>query len=716
MSAYAEQRADQERPAAPAPAPAPDGSEPPPQDAAGQQEEPDEPQEAHAARRELIEHTPEFILGASAAFGGSLVGGDQHGVSGGQVAGDVYLGGRTEHHHHGPAGPRHASGEIPRAELDKLAAVFAESDSFGPALERLTRERVVILTGAHSTGRRAAALMLLHRIGVRAVRALDPDVSPAALPDQITGAHGHVLCELALSRGRPLREHHVLAVRERLREHDGYLVVTAERSAALHGVGTARWEPPRAADILHNHLGHLLGGTGSDEAAGLDVARDFLAHDHRPQELADFAARLADFHRGAASLNELAGFSRATVEQQVRQWFDDAATDLRAKAFLISLAVFDQAPYALAAELGDRLFAELQLTETPEEPARIPVFGPSPAERLRLARARGYEENEATEWGPVPQLMAEYEDSRTARVLLEEVWTGHPSARPALVRWIKQLAADRRPVVRTRAAACTAMLAAADLPSAMAQLIDGWATTRAFAPRLIAANALTLAHLLGVGAVPRILTRWCTDRHYARRWTAIRGYALLAPLSPDQAPAALDALAGRARTDASSEYEQDQLAQSAALLLAAGDRTEMLGSLAALGRQESPAVRSFVLSAFVTACAHTDEDGVLAWFTEEGAHSPDGIRDLATLWRLALNDRARTRAALGALRSWVYEAERRAETEFALATLLPELITDGEDLARLSHLLRTVPGRRGGPPPEVAGRLMTVLTARSPRS
>ncbi|MDP0941391.1 hypothetical protein, partial [Klebsiella quasipneumoniae] len=85
---------------------------------------------------------------------------------------------------------------------------------------------------------------------------------------------------------------------------------------------------------------------------------------------------------------------------------------------------------------------------------------------------------------------------------------------------------------------------------------------------------------------------------------AIRGHALLAPLSPDQAPAALDALAGRARTDASSDYEQVQLAQSAALLLAAGDRTEMLGSLAALGHQESPAVRSFVLAAFVTACAH----------------------------------------------------------------------------------------------------------------
>ncbi|MFE0176259.1 hypothetical protein ACFWZ2_28455 [Streptomyces sp. NPDC059002] len=122
MSAYADQRADQERPTAQDPT-------------NGLQEQPDEPQEAHAARRELIEHAPEFTLG-----------------------------GKAERHHHGPAGPRHASGEIPRAELDGLAAVFAESDTFGPALERLSHERAVILTGAHSTGRRGAALMLPHTV------------------------------------------------------------------------------------------------------------------------------------------------------------------------------------------------------------------------------------------------------------------------------------------------------------------------------------------------------------------------------------------------------------------------------------------------------------------------------------------------------------------------------------------------------------------------
>ncbi|MFF2478352.1 hypothetical protein [Streptomyces sp. NPDC058066] len=80
-------------------------------------------QEARAAQRELFPHTPAFILDRT-GFGGSLVGGAQHGVSGGGVAGDVFLGGRTENHYYNgaAAGATHVSGEIPRGDLDALTA------------------------------------------------------------------------------------------------------------------------------------------------------------------------------------------------------------------------------------------------------------------------------------------------------------------------------------------------------------------------------------------------------------------------------------------------------------------------------------------------------------------------------------------------------------------------------------------------------------------
>ncbi|MDW6060731.1 hypothetical protein SAZ11_25360 [Streptomyces sp. FXJ1.4098] len=312
----------------------------------------------------------------------------------------------------------------------------------------------------------------------------------------------------------------------------------------------------------------------------------------------------------------------------------------------------------------------------------------------------------------MPQFVAGFQDERTARFLLTETWTAHPSARPALVGWIQRLARDGHPVVRTRAAATAALFAAADLPSAMALLIDGWATARGYAPRLIAANALTLAHLSGAPAVPRILSQWCTDPHPARRWTAIRTYALLAPLRPDQAgQEALEALATRAREDASNEAEWHHLTQSAALLLSAGNREEMLAELVRLLNQDTSSVRALVLSAFLAACV-PDEDGLLAWFTEDSARTEAGAHDLAALWRAALNDRIHTKDALECLRRWVYEADRHPSAEEAVAALVPALAITGEDIARLDHLLRTMPGEHGGPPPDAAGRLLSALTSR----
>ncbi|MYZ34134.1 MULTISPECIES: hypothetical protein [unclassified Streptomyces] len=714
--------ADQQSPHQPQPQPPEDG----------ERAEEEHAQEARAAQRELFAHAPEFML-RSTAFGGSYVAGAQHGVSGGQVGRDVIMGSKTEIHHHGPSwlGPENPSGEISRAELDRLAEVFVEGDKefFEAALRRLRTERVLVLSGAHSTGRRAAAWMLLYRLGVTTVRDLDPETHPKSLAAGLADAGGHVLCDLSLSRNRPLRDIHVRAVREQLAKRDSYLVITVRDRSYVHAVTTCAWQAPASADVLRAHLTRRMAAavdtdtagttgaahtTASDEVErllGLPPVQDFLAQGHqRLAEVAAFAADLAAYDGSEQAREALAGFSRATVEQQCREWLTDTDLSLRDKAFLISLAVFDRAPYVLAAELGDLLFVRFQQLNHPEEPAEIPVFGPSVGDRLHLARARGEQRDEQTEWGQVPQYMAEFRESRTARTLLSDVWTAHPSARPALVEWLKDLARDGRPLVRTRAAATTALLAEADLPSTVALLIDGWATSRGLGARLMAANALTLAHLTGAPAVPKLLSQWCADAHGARRWTAIRAFALLAPVSPELVGPALDALAARAADEESGEAETEHLFQSTTLLLSAGRRAEMLSELVRLVQRDSPAVRTLALTAFTRSCATVDEDSLLEWYADNGAAEPDGRRDLATLWRTALGDLSHTRDALESLRAWVRAADRRPDVESALAALLPELIRTAADQQRLSHLLRTLRGADGGPPPGAAARLLAVLT------
>ena len=713
MTAAPQQGAATSPPSQPSPSIPPE----PPRD--GPAAEPEEQtQEARAAQRELVAHAPDFILGAASSFGGSLVGGAQHGVSGGSVGRDVIMGGKTEIHHHGTAtGPSHFSGEIPRRELDDLAATYAESPAFEDALRRLRDERVLVVAGAHATGRRAAALMLLHRLGVAAVRVLQPETGPSVLAGQLTQPGGHVLSDMPLSRNKPLREAHVYAAREQLIGVDGYLVITVENSPHLLGVTPCRWETPCSESVLRAHL-VALGRTPEDieKLLALGPVQSFLDHGRqRPAETAGFAPQLAAYDGSEQALGRLADFGLATVEKQCRTWLSEPALTLRDKAFLISLAVFDQAPYVLAAELADQLFVHFQRLQHPDDPPQIPMFGPAMDDRLQLARATGEWRDEHTEWGRVPQYMACFAEGRTPKALLTEVWTGHPSARPALVIWLKQLARDGRPLVRTRAAAATALLAASDLASTMALLVDGWAVSRSFGPRVTAANTLTLAELCGAPVVVHLLSQWCTDAHWARRWTAIRAFALLAPLRPDLAGPALDALMARARADDSSEAERHNLIESTALLLSAGSRGEMLSELVRLLYMDTPAVRSLALAAFVRACDNTEEGGLVEWYyAESGVHSEDWSQDLATLWRTALGERAHTRQALDALRTWVYVAEQRPEAEHALHRLLPSLSRTATDHDRLSHLLQTLRPRDGGPRPEIADRLLTALRPASP--
>ncbi|MBZ9643013.1 hypothetical protein [Streptomyces sp. PSKA30] len=667
-------------------------------------------QEARAAQRELFAHTPGFILGSAASFGGSLVGGAQHGVSGGQVTGDVFLGGKTEIHHHGPTAAAHTAGEIPRERLDALAEVFAEGPVFATALTRLREERVLVLAGAHGCGRYAAARMLLHRLGVPSVHALSEETTPGTLTAQLTRPGGHVLRDLPLTRNRPLRDTHLYAATDQLRKADGYLVVTVEKSPFLSGVTPLVWEPPDAEDVVRARLAAVR----PDDTArllALGPVRDFLARGgHRPAEAAEFAAVLARYDGSPAAAARLADFGQAAVEKQCRDRLGDTRTDLRDKAFLISLAVFDRAPYVLAAELADKLFVHFQRLQHPEQPPEIPVFSLAAETRLERVGAEGEVRSEDTEWGPVPQFTAYFPREDTPRALLAEVWTGHPSARPALVTWLKELARNRRPVVRTRAAAAAALLARADLPSAVALIIDGWAVSQAFGPRVTAANALVLAQLLDAPVVLRLLTQWCTDTHWARRWTAIRALGLLAPLRPELAGPALGALAARARADHSSPAESNNLIESTALLLSVGTRRgEMLSELVRLLHDDAPSVRSLALAAFVRACDNTEEGALVEWYADTGMYEPDSARDLATLWRTALGDRGHTRQALNALHTWVYTAQRSAATAQALELLLPALVVTAADRHRLDHELRTLRAEDGGPRPPIADRLLAVL-------
>ncbi|MET8562376.1 hypothetical protein ABZV75_17910 [Streptomyces flaveolus] len=726
-------------PSGPAPdAPAPEAPAEQPQAAgAGEEdEERDQPQDVWTARRDLVDHSPPTMnIGARTRFGGGSVHGDQSNLAGNQITGDVFLGGKTEIHWSlaGLSGAAAVSGEVPPRRLERLDASFtAAEETVEELLDRLRRDRVLVLSGTRFSGRRTAALVLLHRLGAVPVHVLDRDTAPGSLADRLTGTgtggrqvRGYVLGDLATRRGNPLREPHLLAARDRLAEQDAYLVVTVGHTAVLEDVTAVPWRAPGGAEVLAAHLGTLVDPGTTAGLLRLPAVTGFLARGHRLRETAAFARLLARYAAGEVTEEEITAFSRISLENQVQEWFeeDETTLHLRDKAFLVALAAFDGGPYALTAELSDLLYRFLLDTQHPGRPADVPVFGTHIDKRLQLARAEGYEDDEHTEWGPVTQFKAKFLDERVPLVLLRLVWTGHPSARPALIEWLRRLADDGRPLVRTRAAATAAVLARTDLPSAMALVIEPWATSRLFRHRLVAVNSLTLAHLVGTPNIPRILDDWSGDDDRALRWVAARAYALIGPELPGQALTALRKAARSLYDDPSEPDEFDlemvgELSDAVALLLLSPAHDQVLKELLT-HLDDDPAVNALTLTAFVNACGHQDEDGrpagrptVLAWYADAATAGDGAAGGLAHLWRRALADRHTTGLALDALSKWVLIADRSPGTEWALAALLPGLVTTPTEYQRLSHLLRTTPGQDGAPPPEVAARLLTTLPPR----
>ncbi|WP_328977824.1 hypothetical protein [Streptomyces canus] len=690
------------------------------------EEEPDRPQDAWSARRDLVDHSPKAMgVGANSRFGGSLVSGDQHGVSGGKVAGDVIMGSKTEIvYQFGITTASHGSGEVPQSTLERLAPSFVTDDNaFEALVARLRTERVIVLAGPHFTGRRTAALMLLHRLEASPVRILVRDTSPAELVrrlgDKEHRAKGYVLCDLTTRRDEPLREPHLLAARDQLAKEDAYLVITVGPTAALEDIVPVAWEPPGADVVLEAHLRELTDETTTRRLLALPAVTEFLGRRHQLREVAAFARQLKKYAHGEVDEAEMARFSLYSLESQVQEWFeeDEERVPLRDKAFLVALASFDGGPYALTAELSDLLYEFLQKTENSGLHPQVPVFGTHIGKRLQLARARLYQEQENTEWGPVLQSKAAFLDDRVSLVLLREVWTGHPSARPALVRWLQRLTDDGRPLVRTRAASTVAVLAYTDLPSTMALIVEPWADAPLFRRRLVAVNALTLAHLLDAPNIPRILDDWCglEAEEVGRRWVAIRAYGLIGAEQPKRTLTAL-------RAAIRKEYEEEspdtlmigQLAESVELLLLSPARDRVLTELLARLDDDRPA-RELALGGFLSACRRTAENEaygrplLLDWYATaaDGGHpSADGV---ARLWRTVLDDQQRTRGSLKVLAGWVRIADRDPATEWALASLLRALVTTTAEHQRLSHLLRTLRGEDGAPAPEVAARLLTVL-------
>lgn len=698
--------------------------------------------------REAIEQL--FALAPHLRSGRANVMGDTR-VSGDVVAGDKRV---DVHLHENPLPRLHTVGPLPTAELDYLAETFAPNRRYDELCDALNDRRVLVMRGRPGTGRRTAALRMLMQAGPKSgeVIALDPGTEPADFANQVQPAGAYVVVDPITSRDGPLRDIHLNAIRSRIGD-DGLFVVVAAHGTVMEDVTAHGWEPPPAAEITRAHLlrairrstadGPSADAKADDEARRLlelDQAVKYLAVGPSPREAADFARLLVEYAAGRCDDEELSGYGRISAEEITSRWFgeghqSDGAT-LRDKAFLISLAVFDGLPYPLVAELGDRLYVRLLGVEEPDRAPGYPVFGPSPADRLTLARAQEYDDETSTAWGSLTERIVAFQNSSHWSTVLRHVWTSHPAVRGPLLAWLDALVTDQRVFVRLRAAVASGVLAAADFGHAFDNFLNRWGSSPSPMQRQLAAWALYTAAEHGMdSAVRRLLFNWSGLHDPARRWTVARTYAVLGGAT---APSALRDIGRMAATGSAPDSAlRSALEQALEVLLLGPGAVAVLERLVQWQDGQGP-LRELAAAGFLRGARrrhYVVDDRTatwprLLWLADRG---PAARRYVVVMWRALLGDRSHRDAARTELIRWVRAAERASmdaarhrafldgtpyeeaerydaasDVESALGGLLPLLVETRNDWERLDFLLRRLDAPDGVQSATV-GRLRAAL-------
>ncbi|MER7559765.1 hypothetical protein ABTZ46_22670 [Nocardioides sp. NPDC126508] len=632
----------------------------------------DDEAEAHGAVNDFRRQAREYLANSAnviskAEFGGDAVGGNK----------------TVTYNYYGFSHRRSNSGPMPASSVTSLLQRFVRTSDHDELVQRLRDDRVLVFCGPKASGRRTASIGILTDVDQvpRPVHILSPKIQPDHLADQVINGAYHLIPDLSINTDDPLRQHHLHTLREKLKDSDGYAIITIDPRTAVEGALTEQyeWRPPAAGDILRAHLDtYSLDQPRLELGLDLEETRTYLETQPAPQEIVGYARRLADHLHGQATLHDLDDYRVTAAENYAQRAFADTNGSLREKAFLIALAVLDRLPYPTIAEAGDDLY------RTFEEHRSLSTFGTSHSARLEWARAHETDSVE-TDHDLALKTVTAFRNPATWPAVLRHVWLEHPTARDPIRRWLRDLGATAPRASRVRAALAAGFLASIDFPSIANSLLGQWAGSKQLGQRQVAAWALFAATEQGAKTkVDEVLKRWAAGG-VARRWTVVHTADALADLSEESAISLISEIAEMPTTDPQLERELERAAARLLISPLAGQaRNTLVGWSRERGPRRDLAHRAFTIAAG----ERTDGRPTLL---NHGASDQQAWAALTTLWRAVLDDPAVRGDARDRLTGWVTLAVEEDSLVPDLQRLFADLAASSNERARLDYLLRHLP-------------------------
>ncbi|MGC5040028.1 hypothetical protein ACPXCS_32270 [Streptomyces sp. DT190] len=423
-----------------------------------------------------------------------------------------------EHHHRYVRGWEYLRGVgMADREMDLVENAFVDalgsngSGQVAHAVSMLNRphgrRHVLVLLGETGTGRRAAALRVLHSVGVPRERirwlVLDWD-RPRTEQLPHTKGHGFVL-DLTACRGLDEDFYTGLAdYQQEAEAAEAFLVILATpegwNPGTLATVPSVRMIRPPATEIAKAHLRHLAADRVDWlSSAPLDA---LLAQSAEPSD----AARLALLVAQAGEDNRDAVKQEFTDWQDhLQKWFEKHSNpeDLRERALLVATALLEGVPADVVLDAADRLFAEVGGVQPPGGA----LAGRGLDERLHAIKA-SQDDDEA--------LSLEARQHGLPEAVLKYVWRQRPQLRRVLLQWASHISAPNGVAVRhlRRIADCLVQLSLLPGGSVVQLVASDWIATGRSAHRELAVEVLeTMAlHPVTGAGVRKQLYDWAHQK------------------------------------------------------------------------------------------------------------------------------------------------------------------------------------------------------------
>ncbi|WP_433555905.1 hypothetical protein ACQPWY_26390 [Pseudonocardia xinjiangensis] len=357
----------------------------------------------------------------------------------------------TQHHYYGQLG----LDPISRQDLEDARTDFVATPTYESSkIERFLTNRIIVIRGDRRTGRKTAALNLLHKAAMAAaeddrpladfwrLRASWLHPSVQALPR--VRRNGFLLdlsdssdmidaSQLEDSRPDGRFGEDLVRFSSKLEDLESYLVVVTTSDVWEHCTSitesiTVTWEPPLPSSVIESCLKGQFGTPDRVEWIREDPIQTLLRHaELSPGDAVRLARAIAHAERSGkmsardAALDEFSGWTK-----YLHQWFR-TNKDVHARAYLIAAAVLNGSPDSDIIRAGDDLLRKSDEEEVVFKPLRAPDI----SERLARTEATIFSNRRVSLTERRPRLDI---------AVLDHVWKERPQLQKPLVSWLVDLA------------------------------------------------------------------------------------------------------------------------------------------------------------------------------------------------------------------------------------------------------------------------------------